>query len=159
MTTSTKDIFCGSGLITTLSDLATAAQKHKREKYPNVPAHALPRATYSDKDANGLTRCIVDFINLQPGCYAWRVNNAAVYDVTTGKHRAGTIHKGVADISALRQGRAWQIEVKTAGDRQSDDQKVFEQRVRSAGGVYVIAATFSGFAHYWHSTPTNTNAI
>lgn len=136
--------------IKTLSDLAAAAQESKRARYPTVPSYALPRSTYTDKDANGLTRCIVDFVNLHPGCYAWRVNNAAVYDVTTGKHRSGTIRKGVADISAIRNGVAWQIEVKTAGDRQSEHQKDFQEKVQSAGGVYVIAQTFAGFAQYWY---------
>ena len=34
-------------------------------KYPNVPDHCVPSPKYSDKTANGLTKCITDFLKLQ----------------------------------------------------------------------------------------------
>jgi len=33
-------------------------------KYPNVPKPYIPAPKYTDKTANGLTRCIIDYIEL-----------------------------------------------------------------------------------------------
>jgi len=132
-----------------VKDLEAAMYEWKRIKYPNTPAHAIPKPTYSDADANGLTRCIVDFVNLQPHCYAWRSSNAPTFDHATGQHRAGNVTKGVSDIAAIRAGRAWMIEVKHGKDRVSEHQREFAARVDAAGGVYCVARTFDGFVAEW----------
>ncbi len=45
-----------------LEDLALDAN---RKQYPNMPDVYRPRFKYSDKTANGLTKCIVDFLRFQ----------------------------------------------------------------------------------------------
>jgi hypothetical protein len=50
-----------------------------------------------------------------------------------------TSTKGSADISATVYGLALKIEVKVGKDRQSANQKKYEQNINQAGGVYMIA--------------------
>lgn len=144
-----------------IQQLKANAETAKRERYPNVPAYAVPRAKYSDKDANGLTRCIIDHVNLQPGCMAWRSGNAPVYDEKIKRHRSGNVRKGVADISAIREGRAWQIEVKIGRDKLSEPQRDFAAEVQAAGGVYCVAYTLDQFLERWNDTgdPLRPNSL
>jgi len=53
--------------------------------------------------------------------------------------------KGSADISATINGRSVKIEVKWKADRQSKDQKAYQEQVERAGGVYYIAKDFDSF--------------
>lgn len=55
-----------------LQELRRLACNQVRANYPNLPEAAICSKNYSDKDANGLTRCIVDFITLTGG-WATRV--------------------------------------------------------------------------------------
>lgn len=88
-----------------LAALTTAADEMKRLKFPTVPTYAVPRSKYSDATANELTRCVLDFINLQDGATAWRTSNAPTYDAKRKIWRAGNVLKGVSDIAAIRDGR------------------------------------------------------
>ena len=132
---------------------------HVREQYPNIPEHAMPSVKYSDKTANGLTKCIIDFLNLS-GYQAERINTMGrpidnrkqVTDVlgrvkTIGSMTWGksTARKGSADISATIKGKSVKIEVKIRKDKQSDDQKEYQAEVERAGGIYIIAKTFEDF--------------
>lgn len=128
-----------------LAALAAVSNEVKQGKFSNVPAYALPRSTYSDSTANDLTRAVLDFLNLQTDATAWRQPNVPAFDHKTGKHRAGTVQKGIADIGATKSGRSLQIEIKIGKDRMSDDQKAFAERVQKAGGVYIIARNFEQF--------------
>ena len=46
---------------------------------------------------------------------------------------------GSADIFAIKEGRAYAIEVKGPKGKQSESQIEFQQRFERAGGVYVLA--------------------
>jgi len=87
---------------------------------------------------------VVTYINLNRG-FAFRVNSVGIFDEKLGIHRKPVTIKGVADISAIINGKAWQIEVKVGRDRQSEHQKNFQQRVEQAGGVYLIVKSFDDF--------------
>ena len=52
-------------------------------------------------------------------------------------------HKGLCDLIAVKNGHAVFIEVKTPKGKQTEDQKVFEMRLRQAGGIYVLARSVS----------------
>jgi hypothetical protein len=127
--------------------------------YPNVPDIALPKIEYNDKSANGLTKCVTDFLNLS-GHQAERINTMGrmidnrkqVTDVigrtkTIGstKYIPTTGTKGSADISATIYGRSVKIEVKFAKDRQSQAQKDYQAMIERAGGQYWIVKTFEDF--------------
>lgn len=109
---------------------------------------------YTDKTANGLTRCIEDFINNLPNGVgeATRQNSTG----TPRQRPDGTIkwsksntRLGVSDIRGTYKGRALNIEVKIGRDTQSDAQKKEMERVRAAGGIYWIVTTFDDFLSQW----------
>ena len=74
--------------------------------------------------------------------FVFRVNTMGVYDpMFKGyrRHSAFSI-RGVADILGIMPGgRFLAVEVKAAKGRQSPDQKHFEELVKRAGGIYVLA--------------------
>jgi hypothetical protein len=114
---------------------------------------------YEDKTANGLTRCILDWLNLS-GHFAERINtmgriidNRKTYTdvigrtktIGTAKYIPTTGTKGSADISATINGKSVKIEVKIGSDRQSESQKEYQERTEKSGGIYLIAKDFEGF--------------
>lgn len=122
----------------------------KIEAHPNVPKYAVPTPKYTDKTANGLTRCIIDFLKYS-GCQAERISNTGrVLKQPHGiKWIPGTGTKGSADISATIKGRSVKIEVKIGRDRQSDAQKEYQAVVERAGGVYYIARSWDEFIGWY----------
>jgi hypothetical protein len=145
-----------------LKALSNLALKKISISYPNVPSYALPATRYSDKTSNGLTKCIIDFLNLT-GAQAERINNTGrvldnriiVKDVLGGsrsigstKWIPGTGKNGTADISATIKGRSIKVEVKIGADKQSDQQKEYQKEVEAAGGIYFIAKDFNSFYNW-----------
>jgi hypothetical protein len=142
-----------------LDRLKQLKQEAMLESYPNVPKYALSAPKYEDKTANGLTKCIIEFLQLS-NHQAERINTMGrpidnrkqVTDVigrtkTIGSMTWGksTATKGSADISATIQGRSVKIEVKIGKDRQSEDQKVYQDNIEKSGGQYWIAKNFDDF--------------
>jgi hypothetical protein len=142
-----------------LDRLKHLKQEAMLESYPNVPRYALSAPKYEDKTANGLTKCIIEFLQLS-NHQAERINTMGrpidnrkqVTDVigrtkTIGSMTWGksTATKGSADISATIQGRSVKIEVKIGKDRQSEDQKVYQTNIEKSGGQYWIAKNFDDF--------------
>lgn len=138
---------------------------YMKRKHPTAPSHILPMRKYSDKTANGLTKCIIDFINFSGG-QAERINTMGrmidntktVTDVVGIKRNIGTKKyipttgvKGSADISATIRGRSVKIEVKIGKDRQSENQKKYEESITAAGGVYIIAKDFDSFIDWFNN--------
>ena len=143
--------------------LKKLALEDNRMKYPTFPEHCRPAFAYSDKKANGLTKCITDFVNFS-GYQAERIStmgrvidnresyiNVIGQTVTMGstKYIPGTGTKGSADISATIMGRSVKIEVKIGADRQSPNQKSYQMAIEKAGGVYIIAKTFPDFLEWY----------
>lgn len=136
-----------------------------KEKYPSNPYPPKPK--YSDQTSNGLTKCIIDFLNVS-GHQAERVNSTGrmIDNTKTVKDCIGRVRKvgsvqwvkgtgrtGTADISATILGRSVKIEVKcdATGDRyQSEEQKLYQKEIEAAGGTYVIARTFEGFMEWYN---------
>lgn len=81
------------------------------------------------------------------GVFCWRNNNGALYDKNInngfGGYRSNPYAlPGVADILGImpdQTGRFLAIEVKGPKGRQSSAQILFERRVKSLGGVYILA--------------------
>jgi hypothetical protein len=131
----------------------------RRRKYSTFPHPERIIPAFTDKTANGLTRCIVDFLRLC-GHQAERINttgtpvdNRYTYEDVVGRQRTvgsltwrkSTTTKGSADISATIGGRSVKVEVKVGSDRQSPAQIEYQRSVEAAGGVYIIARTLAGF--------------
>jgi len=133
-------------------------------KSPSMPKDYVPRFKYTDKTANGLTRCVVDWINFNGG-QAERIsttgrvisNIQTVSDVMgikrtigSNKYIKGTGTKGSADISAVIKGRAVKIEVKMK-DKQSPHQIKYQQSIENAGGQYWLVHDFDEFMFHYES--------
>lgn len=134
-----------------------------KKTYPSVPDHALKLPSYSDGSANGLTKCIIDFLNLS-GHFAERHSNEGrvidtrkTYTDVIGRTKTiGSVKrikssqvKGTSDIKATINGRMVAIEVKINRDKQSDAQKEYQSRMEKAGGIYLISKDFDSFYNWY----------
>jgi hypothetical protein len=133
-------------------------------KYPRMPKEYVAKKTYTDKTANGLTKCIIDWIKAN-GYQAERISNTGRYidnskivtdsmgfqkKIGSGQYIKGTGTNGTADISAIIRtikGTVipWKIEVKISRDRQSEAQKKYQADIEKVGGIYTIAKDFDQF--------------
>lgn len=144
--------------------------QHKRRQYPNVPEYARITPNYTDKTANGLTRMIIEFINLSGG-QAERINctgrildkRQTVTDVLGRVRTIGNMEyvktagtRGTADISATIRGKSVKIEVKINRDRQSPEQLKYQKHIEAAGGLYFIARDFESF-YTWYNLKFGCN--
>ena len=144
-----------------LEDMATDEAKRT---HPNTPERYIARREFTDKTANGLTNCIIQYIRLMGG-QAERISNTGrridtqtTFEDVTGRSRTiggshwikGSGTNGTSDLSSTISGRSVKIEVKIGRDRQSQAQKDYQQSVEQAGGMYVIASTFEQF-HKWYA--------
>jgi F0F1-type ATP synthase alpha subunit len=123
-----------------------------------LPPDYVVRTKYNDSTANGLTKCVTDYINLIGG-QAERISNSGRYideskivtdvlgnrkKIGTGKYIKGTGTNGTADISATFKGKSIKIEIKMK-DKQSEAQKEYQQAIERAGGIYFICHNFDEF--------------
>jgi hypothetical protein len=121
------------------------------------------KTKFTDKTANGLTKAIIAWINLN-GYQAERIsttgryvdNSKVVTDVLgnrkkigSGKYIKGTGTNGSADISATIKGKSIKIEVKIGKDKQSEAQIKYQQMIEKAGGIYFIAKNFDEFYGFY----------
>ena len=147
-------------------ELEELADIENQRKHPHTPAKYLGKSKYRDDTANGLTRCIIDYIKLHGG-QAERVNSMGVpidtrrevTDIIGHRRTIGSVQwrpsgatVGSADISATIQGRSVKIEVKIGLDRQSEAQKAYQKEVEAAGGIYYIARDFTSFVSWYKAT-------
>jgi len=146
-----------------LSKLRQLALSHSRQKYPNMPEYARSCKPYSDRTANGLTKCIIDHLHFS-GHQAERINctgraidnTKIVTDVLGDMRHIGSVkwlpssgQKGTADISATINGRSVKIEIKMR-DKQSPDQKIYQQQVERAGGLYWLCHSMDEFLNFYN---------
>lgn len=150
-----------------LRQMAIAEMKRKHASYPETLT--LPVKAFSDRSANTLTRSIIDFLKLS-GWHAERVNTMGrpidhrqiVTDVIGNRRQIGSIEwirsgstPGSADISATIKSRSVKIEVKckaTGDNYQSAGQKLYQQHIEAAGGLYYIARDFQSFFDWYMIT-------
>lgn len=147
-------------------DLEELADIANAKAHPHMAAKYLAKTKYRDDTANGLTRCIIDFIRLHGG-QAERINTTGVpidrrrqvTDVLNHSRTIGSVEwrkgggtVGSADISATVKGKAVKIEVKIGKDRQSAAQRQYQQQIEAAGGIYYIAKDFTSFVEWFNRT-------
>lgn len=140
----------------TLKQLADAIYERERSLRPNIPSYAIPRKTFNDRTANGLTKAIKAYFDYK-GIFCQRTGNEGRYrpgdsvvDVV-GRTRLmkGTwlpgLNNGQGDLTAIVGGKYVSIEVKIGKDYQSDKQKEFEAQIKAAGGEYYIVKSWNNF--------------
>lgn len=114
---------------------------------------------YCDTTANGLTNCIIDWINYSGGT-ANRINTQGQVrkeriDLAFGNKREivrftpSTTRKGTADIHGVMRGRHLSIEVKIDYDKQSEAQLKEQARITAAGGLYFVARNMESFVMWF----------
>lgn len=145
-------------------ELGRLAFEEACRKHPSVDPRYISPRKYRDDSANGLTRCVIDWIRLNGGqaerinCAGRYVDNTQVFTDVVGRTRSiGTGQwiptsgqKGTADISAVIKGRAVKIEIKMK-DRQSEDQKRYQEAIERAGGIYIIVHSLHEFVEFYKS--------
>lgn len=144
--------------------LETMAADAAAMRYPAAARHgALAPRKYNDRTANGLTKAIVDYLQLE-GWQAERIavmgrcvdNTRVVKDVLGNSKKIGSVKwipgqmtPGSADISATIKGRSVKLEVKIGKDRQSEAQKKYQESIERAGGTYVVCRSFDDFLSWY----------
>lgn len=143
--------------------------KHLEEckKYPSMPPAYIPITKFTDKTANGLTKCVIAWINLHGG-QAERINTTGrmidktkvVSDALGQKRMIGSVEwqkgtgtKGSADISSTIRmningrmiGVSVKWEVKIGKDRMSEHQKKYQLEIEGADGYYFVVKSFDDF--------------
>jgi hypothetical protein len=146
-----------------VKQLESMVLNEKAKKFRHTPIEMLLKPEFTDKTSNGLTKCIITYIQLKGG-QAERINTTGrpidrtqTYMDVVGITRTigriewikGTATNGSADISATIKGRSVKIEVKIGNDRQSQAQKDYQLDVERAGGIYVIAKDFTSFVEWY----------
>ncbi len=114
---------------------------------------------YNDTTSNGLTKCILDWINYSGGT-ANRINTQGQVrkervEFAGGHHKdfirftPSATRKGTADIHAVMNGRHLSIEVKIGRDRLSEHQLKEQERITTAGGLYFVAKDMESFVSWF----------
>jgi|ERR1700757_1954503 len=132
-----------------LHELNRLSMVYKKEKHPNFPEHCLVKSNYSDKSANDLTKCVMDFLKFNKQ-YAVRINTTGQYVAKLDKWVKGSTTRGTADIHATIKGRHVSIEIKFGRDKQSLNQLKVQKQVEDAGGVYIIVKDFASFYNWYN---------
>lgn len=123
--------------------------KARAAKLAKIPPECRVRVTFRDNTANGLTRAIIAHLQMH-GHFAGRVNTTGVYDQRRGLWRATSARRGMADISAVINGRSVQFEIKAGNDRPRSDQLQVQADVRAAGGVYEFVHNFTEYIELYN---------
>jgi len=134
-----------------------------KRTHPNVPDYAIPAYKRSDKDTNGLTACVIDFL-IYSGHHAERTSNEGrtvddsqiVTDYLGRTKKIGSVKRipsqgtiGTSDVKACINGRFIAIEIKFGKDRQSEGQKTYQEKIEASGGVYIIVRNFDDFLSWY----------
>lgn len=85
---------------------------------------------------------ICDYLSLKR-YFFWRQNTTAVFDPSQKVFRAMPKYSlnGVPDIILIHKGQFVGIEVKQPKGKQSDNQRIFENNCKKAGGQYHIVTS------------------
>lgn len=145
--------------------LKEVVRAKKKALNPNKPDYLISVHEYEDRTANGLTRCVIDFLNHTDFCHAERISSEGrvidgrktFTDVMGNQRTIGSIKRiksngqlGTADISATILGRSVKIEIKIK-DSQSEVQKEYQRQIENAKGYYIIVRKFSEFLSWFNS--------
>jgi len=79
---------------------------------------------------------IIDYLRIK-GWFVYKNSTVGTYKQSTGKYIPAQT-RGVADLTAIKDGHAVQIEIKKPGCKQSENQLIFADDWMSHGGHYVV---------------------
>jgi len=79
---------------------------------------------------------IIDYLRLR-GYFVYKNVSVGTYNKKTDRYIPMST-KGIADLTAIKDGKVYQIEVKRKGGKQSQYQKDFQKDWEAKGGVYIL---------------------
>lgn len=127
-------------------------EQYLKEKFPaTANDHGVPLPKpYKDNTANGLQRCIRDFL-VYSGHDCQRHNVQGQLRKIKGvmKYTKSSSRKGSADQFAIIAGRHISIETKIGKDTVKEEQHAEKQRIERAGGIYIIARNMENFLSWY----------
>lgn len=143
-----------------------------KEKYPSAYEASGGKdqniKPYEDKTANGLTKCIIEFLTFK-GHYANRISTQGQakardvqrFDIFSGQLKTigktiewtkGSTRKGTPDVDAIINGKPVKIEVKIGKDSMSKEQRAEQVKIQKSGGYYFIARDMQTFYDWYYKT-------
>ena len=70
------------------------------------------------------------------------------------RHQQGLgAHRGLSDLTAIKDGRTIYVEIKTPTGRQSDWQREFQKSIEQHGGIYVLVRSVEDITPYLATKP------
>ena len=144
--------------------LERMANADAQRKHPNINPRFLAPRKYEDRTANGLTKCVIDFIRLSGfqaeriSCTGRRQDNTQIIEDVLDRHRViGSVawiptsgQRGTADVSATIRGRSVKLEIKAGKDKQRPDQVEYKRQIEAAGGIYLLIHNFTEFFEWFN---------
>lgn len=103
---------------------------------------------------------ILEWLNLQPDCFAFKINTGGIYDPRTRAFRKNSnphCHNGTSDILGAWRGRLLAIEVKRDKSDHgpktypTKEQKIFLQKIQDAGGIGFVARSLKDVENIFKS--------
>jgi hypothetical protein len=95
-----------------------------------------------DLKEKDIEKLILEWLNLQPGCRAWKNKSMGTYDAVRGCYRANHSkfsEKGSSDILGIWQGKMLCIEVKSRRGTLRPEQKEFLETMNRLGAITLVA--------------------
>ncbi|MBR6018096.1 MAG: hypothetical protein IK073_05700 [Paludibacteraceae bacterium] len=132
-----------------LIDFENEYNARKAARLSRIPPECRVRTIFRDDTANGLTRAIIAHLQMH-GHFASRVNTTGIYDQRRGLWRSTAARRGLADISAVINGRAVQLEIKAGKDKPRSDQMQVQAEVQAAGGIYEFVHNFTEYIELYN---------
>ncbi|MDR3705336.1 MAG: hypothetical protein P4L28_05455 [Paludibacteraceae bacterium] len=102
------------------------------------------KSSFRDDKANELTKLIVAYCKVH-GYFAARVNSTGTYSAKLGKYIHSGARAGMADVTAVINGKHVSIEIKAGHDRPRPEQLKVQNEVEAAGGRYLFVHSFDDF--------------
>ena len=127
----------------------------KAYDFLGVPPNDEPLPKKKKSATNTLTKQIIDYINVQPYSYAFRVNTMGTWrqDLEKYVHSGSTL--GVSDVIAIYHGRFIGFEIKQGADRLNHKQEKFADKVAKSLGNYYEIRSYEGFLATWEDLTTS----
>lgn len=121
-------------------------EDYKRFYYASrvIPDNLQTDFKFRDDTANGLTKCICNWLSMC-GYFGGRVNTTGTYNKKLGKYIKSGATLGMADITAIKNGKHVSIEVKTGRDKPRKEQLKRKEEIERAGGFYIFVNSFDNF--------------
>ena len=131
-----------------LAELEELDQEAKKQKYPNVPDHCRAKTRHSEATANGLTKSVLTWLQLN-GHYCSRIQSQGQWNQKLGRFTKSTVRKGIGDVMAVIDGKTVMIEIKVGRDKLSPAQIKTQSDVERSGGIYWQIRTFDQFMTFY----------